>query len=170
MQQTAADAAPTAMDPYEKPRPAPPTPDDGICHCDPCAQLMLRDCLSDNPLYCVACNGQVAPERIGFDDRLAEEIAYWRSVYQSLYLLWLDSGEYADWAADKLRDLNGSVNITGRSIVRKLNQFVRSYYWWFSDASSDDYVPPERCPICSGNLAECGDRDFRHCDSCSILI
>lgn len=131
---------------------------------------MLRDCLSDNPLYCVACNGQVAPERIGFDDRLAEGIAYWRSLHRSLYLLWLDSGEYEDWAADKLRDPNASVNVTGRSIVQRLNQFVRSYYWWFHDASVDDYVPPERCPICSDHLEQCGDRDFQQCDNCSIVI
>jgi hypothetical protein len=54
---------------------------------------MLRDSLGDSLLYGVACNGEVAPKRIGFDARLAEDIASWRSVHRSLYLLWLDSGE-----------------------------------------------------------------------------
>jgi hypothetical protein len=118
------------LDPYWKLRPAPPTPDEEICHCAPCKQLMLRDSLGDNPLYCVACNGEVAPERIGFDDRLAEDIARWRSVHGALFLLWLDSGEYETWAVERLRDPNGSVNVEGRNIVRRLNEYVRAYYWW----------------------------------------
>ena len=62
---------------------------------------MLRDALGENPLYCVACNGEVAPERIGFDERLAEDIACWLSLHRSLYQLWLDSGEYENWAEKK---------------------------------------------------------------------
>lgn len=160
----------TPADPYWKLRPAPPTPADEICRCNPCEQLMLRDSLGENPLYCVACNGEVLPERIGFDDRLAEDIAGWRSVHRSLYLLWLDSGEYGHWADEKLRDPKGSVNVNGRNIVQRLNEFVRAYYWWFNDTGVDDYVAPQHCPVCSGKLAECGDREFQKCDKCLILI
>jgi hypothetical protein len=157
-------------DPYWKLRPSPSTPKDEICRCDPCGQLMLRDSLGHNPLYCVACNGEVAPERIRFGDRLAEDIACWRSVHRSLYLLWLDSSEYEIWAAGKLRDPNGSVNLNGRNIVQRLNEFIPSYYWWFNDTGVDDYVPPEHCPVCAADLVDLADRDFQKCDNCSILI
>jgi hypothetical protein len=79
---------------YWRLRPAGPTPDDEICHCPAGTAVMLRDGLSDNPLFCVACNGEVPPERLGFDERFAEEIANWLSTHDSLYRLWLDSGEY----------------------------------------------------------------------------
>jgi predicted nucleic acid-binding Zn ribbon protein len=164
------ESAATPPDPYWKLRHTPQTPDEEICHCDPCKQLMLRDSFGDSPLYCVACNGEVAPERIGFDARLAEDIASWRSVYRSLYLLWLDSGEYEAWAMERLRDPDGSVNVHGRRIVQRLNEYIRAYYWWFNDIGIEGYVPPEHCPACSGNLAACDDRDFKKCDRCSILI
>lgn len=89
-------------DPYWKLRPRPPTPEDEVCHCDKLQAVMLRDELGENPIYCLACNGEVFPEPIGFDERLAEEIAIWRSVHQSLYRLWLDSCEYEIWAAERL--------------------------------------------------------------------
>jgi len=160
----------TPLDPYWKLRPTPPTPDDEICRCDHCEQLVLRDSLGENPLYCLICNGEVAPERIGFDEPLADHIHYWRSIHRSLYLLWLDSGEYENWAAEKLREPSGSVNVNGRDIVQRLNEFVRCYYWWFNDTGIDGYVPPERCPSCSGPLSECVDRDLQKCEMCSILI
>src|SRR3954451_21552589 len=74
-------------DPYWRLRPTGPTPDDEVCHCPPVGVVMLRDGLSDNPLFCVASNGEVPPERLGFDARFAEEIASWLSVYDSLYRL-----------------------------------------------------------------------------------
>ena len=131
---------------------------------------MLRESLGDCPLYCVACNGEVEPGRIGFDARLAEDIANWRSVYRSLYLLWLDSGEYETWAMGRLRDPNGSVNTHGRSIVRRLNEYIRAYYWWFNDLNVAGFAPPDYCPLCSGDLEACEDRDVKKCDRCSILI
>lgn len=161
---------PTSSDPYWKLRPVPPTPGDEVCSCSQCRQVMLRDSLGNNPLYCVACNGEVFPERIGFDGELAEKIARWRSVYRSLYLLWLDSGEYETWAMERLRDPDGSVNIDGREIVRPLNAHIRAYYWWFNDIGVDGYKPPDDCPVCFGTLTTCDDRQFNKCDRCSIFI
>jgi hypothetical protein len=131
---------------------------------------MLRDALSANPIYCVVCNGEVFPERIGFDWRLAEDVARWRSVYRSLYSLWLDSGEYETWAAEKLSDPNGQVNVAGRRVVEALNQFIRAYCWWFENTDRDDYVPAIRCPICGKSLAEVEGREYRKCESCSLMV
>jgi len=128
---------------------------------------MLRDSLGDNPLYCVACNGEVAPERIGFDAQLAEDIAFWRSVHASLYHLWLDSGEYEEWAKQRLSDPKGQVHVRGRNLVAKLNDRITAYYWWFHDA--DDGVP-DQCPICHCALSERGDLNFQRCETCFVLI
>ena len=91
-----------STDPYWKLRQTRITENDNdeVCQCATLRYVMLRDSLTENPLKCVDCNGEVAPERIGFDERLAEDIAQWRSVFQSLYLLWIDSNEYERWASE----------------------------------------------------------------------
>jgi predicted nucleic acid-binding Zn ribbon protein len=131
---------------------------------------MLRDSLGDNPLNCVECNGEVAPERIGFDAQLAEDIASWRSVHRSLFCLWLDSGEYENWAAERLADPQGQVNVRGREVVERLNSIIRAYYWWFRDTDASDGQISAQCPICRGHIAAAGDRSFGKCDACLVLI
>jgi hypothetical protein len=131
---------------------------------------MLRDGLSHNPLFCVACNGEVPPERLGFDARFAEEIASWLSVADSLYRLWLDSGEYEAWAAARLSDRHGQVNRTGLDIVARLNELVPAYHWWFVDTDAAEAEKPTACPLCSGPLRGYEGRDFRACAACRILV
>ena len=157
------------VDPYWQLRPAAPTSDDEVCRCPAGTEVMLRDGLSDNPLFCVACNGEVPPERLGFDARFAEEIANWLSVYESLYRLWLDSGEYETWAAIRLSDPQSQVNRTGREIVARLNELGRAYYWWFVDTNDATVEKPILCPVCSIQLTEYEGRDLRVCAACRIL-
>jgi hypothetical protein len=156
-------------DPYWKLRPASPTPDDELCHCPRLEAVMLCDRLGENPLYCMCCNGEVHPERLGFNGQLAEDIASWRFVHRSLYWLWLDSGQYETWAARQLADPQGEVHREGRDLVRRLNETIRAYYWWFQD-SDDDHPPADRCPVCGGELMPCRDRPFRKCEICSLLV
>jgi len=158
------------VDPYWRLRPVDPTPDDDVCRCPPGTAVMLRDTLTDNPLWCVVCNGEVPPERLGFDARFAEDMASWLSVYDSLYRLWLDSGEYEAWAAARLSDAHGQVNQTGRAIVARLNDITPAYYWWFVNTEAADAEPPVACPVCSGPLGEYAGRDFRVCAVCRILV
>jgi len=160
----------TPPDPYRKLGPSRRTPDEEVCRCDPCQGLVLCDSLSDNPLRCLECNGEVAPVRIGFGDQLAEDIAAWRSVHRALYLLWLDSGEYEPWARDRLLDPNGSVNVLGRDIVRQLNAFIRTFLWWFQDPGIDEPASPGQCPICFGATKKCGIQNLRTCEACSIVM
>ncbi|HTU25688.1 MAG TPA: DUF2310 family Zn-ribbon-containing protein [Pirellulales bacterium] len=156
-------------DPYSKLRPAPPTPDEEICHCAQLGPIALCDQLSDNPLRCLVCKGEVAPERLGFDQQLAEAIANWRSVYRSLYLLWLDSGQYEAWAAEMLSDPCGQVNRTGRELVERLGAIVPAYYWWFLDVGADDYAPSDKCPIC-GTAVSASDGNPTTCEACRIAF
>ena len=157
-------------DPYQKLRPYQATPEDEICQCSEIKVVMLRDSFSSNPICCAQCNGEVVPERVGFDVNLASDIAGWLSIYHALYILWLDSGPYENWAISQLLDHNGEVNNRGRAIVRKLNKFITAYYWWFQDIGADDYSAPEHCPICQAQLQPYSDRDFQMCNHCSIFI
>jgi predicted nucleic acid-binding Zn ribbon protein len=130
---------------------------------------MLRDGLSDNPLFCVECGGEVPPERVGFDAKFAEEIANWLSTYDSLYRLWLDSGEYEEWATSRLLDPSGQVNTRGREIVSRLNSIVPAYYWWFVDTDAGEDALLNTCPVCSCELATFESKPFRVCAACRIL-
>jgi hypothetical protein len=157
-------------DPYWKLRPISATPEDEVCRCEFGVAVILRDGLTDNPLFCVECHGEVPPERLGFDARLAEDIASWRSAYDSLFRLWLDSGEYEPWAKARLMDPSGQVNTRGRNLVERLNAFVPAFYWWFKDTDAPESERLCICPVCSGALTPYGKRDLRACEACRILV
>lgn len=161
---------PKPDDIYWKLRPLPHPEKEDICHCENRTAVMLRDSFSQNPVQCLTCNGEVPPEQLGYDAQLVEEIACWRSIYRSLYLLWLDSGEYETWAAEKLASPASKVNVQGRDIVRRLNGVMTSYYWWFNDTEIEEKDPPSNCPYCASPLKDFEERNFQICDNCLILI
>lgn len=157
-------------DPFFKLRPFGKTPDDEICKCDPCNELALCSSLGPNPLRCLVCRGEVEPEKIGFDTDVAEQISEWNTIWQSLSNLWLDSGDYESWAIEQLNDPKGSVNIRGLAIVRQLNHFVETYYWWFQDSEADDYQLADKCPVCFDSLSQNKERGYGKCERCSVLF
>jgi hypothetical protein len=160
--------APDEIDPYYQLRPEPPTPEDEICQCADRPPIVLQDHLSSVPLVCLQCNGEVPPERVGFDADLAERIAFWRNLHRALYTLWIESGDYEDWARTQLLDPQGQLNTRGLEIAGALNRHRRTYYWWFDDASDRDVSPAARCPRCYGEL---GDRfGCAVCETCSIVV
>jgi predicted nucleic acid-binding Zn ribbon protein len=156
------------MDPYEALRPEAATPVNELCTCDGRPPIVLQDHLSRNPMSCLKCNLEIPPERLGISSELARGIANWRNLYRAFDVLWLDSGDYEDWAREQLEDPNGRVVVMGLELVDKLNQYVRAYYWWFEDASEDDFVPLSQCPRCDGSL----DKRFDCfvCEKCSIMV
>jgi hypothetical protein len=158
----------SSRDPYWKLRPEPATPEDEICACTDSPPIVVQDHLSSLPLACLRCNGEVPPERIGFSEELAEKLAFCRNVHNALKMLWLDSGEYEDWARARLEDPQGSVSLNGLEIVAELNKHRRTYYWWFQDNTLDDFEPLSACPRCSGELVEHFGR--RVCQECSIVV
>jgi hypothetical protein len=171
MESTSPPSPEDPSDPYWKLRPGRPTPDDELCKCESIDAIVLCDKLGNNPLYCYECKGEVAPERIGFGAEIAEEIARWLFVYRGLHLLSLDSREYEQWALARLCDPQGTVHVSGRAVVSRLNDFVRAYYWWsaFNDPLSDE-LPLRECPVCSGKLLETVHRGRHKCDNCRIVV
>jgi hypothetical protein len=124
--------------------------------------------MSPVPLACIRCNGEVAPERVGFSEELAEKLAFWRNLHRGLMTLWLDSGEYESWARNQLENPSGQVNTRGLTVVNELARGRSVYYWWFQDSSSDDFEPLSRCPRCSEALTS----KYGHlvCEPCRILV
>jgi hypothetical protein len=156
------------LDPYFKLRPMSATPDDELCKCADKPPIVLQDHLSKNPIACLRCNGEVPPEWIGFTAEMAERLAFWRHLHHALFTLWLDSGEYEVWARTQLENPGGQLNVRGLELVRELNKYRRTYYWWFQDATADGFVPLSRCPCCSADLVE--GLDQLVCEACSIVV
>jgi hypothetical protein len=73
----------------------------------------------------------VTLERFDFDVALVDALASWRDFHDSFYHLWLDSGEFEDWAAGQLRDPSSPVNTRGLDLVRRLGIHHRCCLWWF---------------------------------------
>jgi hypothetical protein len=163
-------------DPYRKLRPLPPTPENEICACVSNTAILLQPHLSSNPLSCARCNLEVPPERVGFDEKLADEIASWQQFYNCFYFPWLDSGDFEQWALKHLLDPLSVVNSRGLELASKISRFRRCYLWWFQDWIDDERVPPTKCPRCLSLL----NVRFNHerpqnwsllvCEKCSIAV
>ena len=117
--------APPPSDPYFKLKPSPPTPEDEICHCSdsPPIKLMSLALLSENPLRCLRCNGEVPPERLQLQPLEVDAVAHWNSVYGAIDSLELDSGPYATWARSQLLDPKSPPNVEGLAVARGLKSY-----------------------------------------------
>ena len=157
------------VDPYALLRPAPPTAPDELCVCEGSPPLLLRSDLGPNPMACAKCNLEVAPERLGLSSGLAEALAHWRSFHDCFYLLWLDSGEFEEWARGELSNPQSPVNARGLALRVELEELRRSYYWWFQDVGVDDFLPLHHCPNCRHDLSEVQLVGLV-CEGCSVLV
>jgi predicted nucleic acid-binding Zn ribbon protein len=81
--------------------------------------------------------------------------------------LWLNSGEYEDWAKDRLLDRDGQVNRHGFEIVERLSHIAKTYYLWFRDSLDDEQ--PSQCPLCGAPLESIEGCIFLLCEHCRIL-
>jgi len=150
-------------DPYLKLKPRGTTPPEDRCTCSELHAVYLAHVLTDNPIQCLSCRGEVPPERIGFDSEVTELIANWNTVYGSVYALWLDSGEYESWAETELLGKDSPINVRGMTARKKLSEYVPTKYLWFWSESK-----PVQCPICSSTL-QIVDGDRVGCNSCEVL-
>jgi predicted nucleic acid-binding Zn ribbon protein len=98
---------------------------------------------------------------------LAEDLGEWAWFFEALHALWLDSGEYEDFARTALEDFDAPVNQRGYALAQKLNALVPCRYFIFRDVG-DGYVPPSTCPKCHGELESMAKR--LSCPSCKIVI
>lgn len=137
------------------------------CDCEKFTSIVLVDILTDNPIHCFNCKNEIDPELLKLDDKLVDDIASWFGVFQSLYGLWLNSGEYEQYAKKKLIDKSSQVNIEGMSVAKSLSAHCLSYYWWFSDTDDGELI---HCPSCARKL----DPDVKYgtgkCEACNVVV
>lgn len=69
------------------------------------------------------------------------------SAASALYRLWLDSGEYEEYARACLVDPEGQVNRDGLKVARTLSARVPTRLWFFHDSDDGE---PTRCPFAEG--------------------
>ena len=142
----------SGADPYFQLKPSPATPQDEICSCEEDHPLLVRSALAENPIACTKCNLEVPPERIGFEQELAQELAFWRSFHDCFWKLWLDSGEFEEWAFNELSDPQSQVNTRGMEAAANLGKVRETYFWWFQDIGKEGYEPMRTCPVCDCEL------------------
>ena len=159
--------------------PAPLKPSES-CSCAGQPPIKLMQALGYNPLHCMQCNLEVSPERLALPHELVDPIIVWRSVYDALDRLWLDSGSYGEWAAHELGTLRSDANRRGRALRDLLEPVRRCYYWLFTEqnpvhapsASAESQAGSRPCPDCGGvltiNTASRIPQAF--CDACSLVV
>ena len=74
------------------------------CECASVESLLLVDLLTDNPIHCGYCRNEIDPERLQLTAEETEDIAHWFGAANALYRMWLDSGEYEQYAKERLLD------------------------------------------------------------------
>ena len=127
--------------------------------------------LTYNPLHCIDCNLEIKPESLVLGNTLVDAIAYWVSMYDAIYRLWLTSGEYEGWAKDQLADIRSPVNKIGLDLRKELNEVLQCNYWYFQDQGVERFEAIKECPNCQGPLKEYTNSIFRQmiCEQCSIV-
>jgi hypothetical protein len=137
------------------------------CECDSVNGLFLLDLLTDNPLHCSSCRREVDPSRLALSAPEVEAVARWFSVAKSLYLLWLDSGEYEAYAKARLSDPHGRVNRLGIEVAELLSTRIETRLWLFHDTDDGE---PTRCPVCGEDLDTKVRWGTGKCPRCPVFI
>jgi muconolactone delta-isomerase len=137
------------------------------CECASLESLVLVDLLTDNPIHCGACRREIDPERLQLTTEETEAIARWLSAASALYRLWLDSGEYENYAKARLSDPNGQVNVDGLTIARALSSKWPTRIWFFHDTEDGE---PTHCPVCGRPLDKGVTWGIGCCDRCCLRI
>lgn len=141
------------------------------CACAEITGLVLFDGLTDNPIHCAICKNEVDPERLGLTVEEVEAVARWHSVNRSLHALWLDSGEYEDWAKARLLDVSSEVNRDGLKVARTLSARLPTCVWLFRDSGDGcDAGEVVDCPLCRKPLDTAVSYGSGRCLECHVLI
>ena len=98
---------------------------------------------------------------------MGKDLVYWQTIHRSLYQLWLDSGEYEDWATAQLSNPEGSVNQMGWKLTKWLTQHHPTYLWFFAN---EEKALPEKCPACNQPLEEGNGWFTAKCDRCRLVL
>jgi hypothetical protein len=144
-----------------------PDPEYLTCECASVKALLIVYDLSSSPIYCSECRRIVEAEDLNLAPEIVDATYRWQAAFGALYNLWLDSGEYEQWAKDRLLDPLGQVNVDGIQLAKDLSKYLPTRYWWFHD--TDDPLPPT-CPSCNATFQPAGKYGNFQCSECPVLI
>ncbi len=158
-------------DSYFKLRTQPPTPHDEVCQCHGSKPVKLMYALTENPIHCIDCNLEVAPDALAPDSQLVEDLVAWRNVYAVIYRLWLDSGADETWAKHQLVDIQSTVNTQGLAVRAAADHLRPCYLWYFQDQSDDAFTLLQQCPNCDRPFTRYSNGIFPQfmCAQCKII-
>ncbi|WP_339612831.1 hypothetical protein [uncultured Rubinisphaera sp.] len=137
------------------------------CRCKTVTGLVLIDLLTDNPIHCASCRGEIDPERLQLTENEVESIVRWHSVASALYRLWLDSGEYEHYAKEKLLDPRGQINQQAQELAIAMSLRLPTRFWYFHDTEDGD---PIRCPVCGNQLDAAVEWGVGICRPCHVQM
>jgi predicted nucleic acid-binding Zn ribbon protein len=152
-------------DPYCRLRPQPETPFEELCSCSDRPPIKLMEALGANPIHCMRCNLEVAPESITLPHSLVDHIADWNQIQCSIDRLWLDSGTYEEWAYHELTEPSSSTNINGLKLREVLNRHLPCYYWLHIKSGTRE------CPRCNSGFIPYEGSKIEQviCTNCGIV-
>ena len=114
------------------------------------------------------CKGEVPPERVRLAPDQTESLASWNHFFQAFETLWLDSGEYEEWARAVLEDPVSPVNTRGLELVQQLGAATPYYLHLFQDTTRETWEAPASCPRCGG--APIRVKGWLVCEACRMEI
>lgn len=142
-----------------------------LCHCVEVHALLLRSAFTEFPVFCAECTGQILPDTLEIPEPLATRIVEWRTVFDSLFNLWLVSGTYEAFACTALLDVDGEVNRLGLDITHELGKQRPAYYWWFLPGDDPAFNNARKlCPVCRKDMRGHATRHFAFCDECKVAV
>ena len=147
-------------------------PSEARCSCQQRSALVLMEALEPNPLHCLDCGKKVEPHSLPFSDSLFEGIARWLRVADAVDKLWLDSGEYEDWALKELSSPTSYSNRKGQEQCAAINLVAPCYFSLFQNTSDDTFRPHTSCPNCDRELSQGTFRgqSIGLCSHCKLLL
>jgi hypothetical protein len=138
-----------------------------VCACEDWPSFLLSpDFGHFSSVICGECLCPIPPYKI-------EDIwvTSWESVYENVYLIWLNSGLLECWAESQLQDYKSDLNREARRIIGRLHKFrpVPAYYQIHID--SEEYSHDMPCPNCGrkGRLSP-WRKPARVCGTCKLAF
>ena len=157
---------PTPAEAYAKLKAPKPTDPAEQCKCTGKTPIKLVLEPGFNPMRCVACGKEVAPDGLKLSVNQAESAATWQASAAGIYNLWLAAGEYQSWAERQMTDISSPINVDARKLAEDLNPLRRCYFAW--NVGEDAMA---QCPRCGAETAAVTSSAGPHaaCEECSII-
>lgn len=138
-----------------------------FCQCLNSPSIVMMSRYNANPLVCLNCNEYIFLEKLKIDIEIIAKLQQWQRVYDSIDKLWLESGAYESWAISELSNPKSEVNKQGFEVQKMMQQYKKTYYWWFQDIGSSA-KSLSTCPKCTQVLERKDDKLI--CEKCLLVM